>query len=283
MAPFARELLEGDPIELYVRFTNIDEKPVRLRFYDQLSEADNLLVEVKGPADREFRSLSGTGATPSVWQCGEFTPDPVKPGGSRAAHHVLCVSADPEVRGIGGEPGDWQIRAKVLLTGKEFRESAPVTIKVSKRPEASARLLRKNPGLAYAWPAKTATAFGPEFADVQKQNDQLGGYLAEQNRRRFLQFRLNVAGTEQSKEGVVDVLQAVEDYLKTADDPVRDDFCRQVADVMLWRQERGDQEALAIGRKYLDRVACLPDQYASIPFKYSEQEARIKAKAPGKK
>lgn len=284
--PLATTLAVGDPFEAFVRFTNTtDDKVFLLSEPNLVPGVGNVRLEVKGPGDREFRRPVVKYPPVLGDDTGERYKWGVKAGDSRCELLALPGTEDRRGEAVFDTAGEWRVRAVVVMRNKDEKVSAEVAVKVAGRSAEEVKQFRETVGkINRLWEATRAV--GDEFDAAQKLVDDLGAcYTADGYRRRFLAFRVHWAGTDQSKEHLDTVLKEADAYLKTASDPVRDEFCLSLAKVLFYRRCGGepDWDALPAGRKYLDRVKCLPDSKKSFVTLYEDKERLLKAKPAEKK
>jgi hypothetical protein len=283
----ATELVVGDRFDALVRFTNRTEEDVILfREPDLQQRVANVVLEVKGPGDKAFRRpykdeyglLSSDGTS-------RPEKEPVKARDTRCEFVTLPWTQSAKVEPVFERAGEWRVRAKVVLRAGEEKLSAEAVVAVSERTAEEAKRFAEARGKMARLNSPTMTTFGTEFQAHQKLNDELGAcYLAEVNRRWYLEFRLRVAGTDRSNESADAVMRDIEAYLKTATAPVRDHLCCSIARTMIDETDRKRRpQALVIGRKFLDRVDCLPDDKKILLHLYAEEEKALKASPPDKK
>lgn len=297
--PLATDLFVGEQFEAFVRFTNRGEEEVFLfRDWVMNQHYGNVTLEVKGPKEKEFRCpytvqypISSSHGTRPPRERG------VKTGGTRCDFVALPFEVEDTSKvlfPVLDTAGEWQVRAKVIFLGKEEEVSSPVVVKVSERSDAEAKRFADTLA-ALRRPRVSKDSFGAEFKARLKLVEDLGAcYTADCRRRGMLGFRLDVAGTEDSKETAVDVMKDIDAYLKTVPGPVRDRFCWDLADgayrmvandVGSGAFERGTRnpQDLALGRKYLKLVDCIPDSQEGMDEAFDELERKLNAKSPDAK
>lgn len=287
LRPLATDLFVGEPLKAFVRFTNRGEDEVFLFRDWVLSQwAGNVTLEVRGPRDKEFR-CPYTVRYPL--ESADGTRDPlkrgVKVGGTCCEFVTLPFGGEASTQHfpVLDTVGEWQVRGKVVFHNKEEKVSPPVTVKVSERTAAEVKRVA-DIETAYWRPRTTKDSFGEEFKARLKLIDDLGPcYTADEWRRQMFGFRLSVAGTAQSKETADEVRKDIDAYLKTAPQPVRDRLCWALAHTALERARESDPQALAVGRKYLAMVDCLPDYHEGMDKLFDEVERKLKAKSPDAK
>lgn len=76
-------------------------------------------------------------------------------------------------------------------------------------------------------------------------------------------------------------MEVIDAYRKTAPQPVRDRVCWTLAYTAYLRAAAGPQ-AIAVGRKYLALVDCLPDSWVGMNKLFDQAERKLKAMPPEK-
>mgnify|MGYP001806716777 CR=1 FL=1 len=290
LRPLATELFIGEPFEAFVRFTNRgDEEVFLFRDWNLEQYVDNVTLEVKGPQDKEFRCPYPI-SYPRFSSDGRRDPlkKGVKAGGKRCGFVTLpwLESGSEKLFGEFDEAGEWQVRAKVVLHNKEEKVSPPVVVKVVQKTPAKARQFAESVD-KLNFPLDTAlgdkfTTSDDAFKAWVELNDGLGKcYRADQFRRTFLVVRLASAGTERSKETADEVMKDIDAYLKAAPQPVRDRMCWTLA-YTAYLRVADDPQAIAVGRKYLALVDCLPDYWEGMDKLFDQAERKLKATPPKK-
>lgn len=293
VVPFVTRLLVDDPLELLVTFTNRGGDKVKFANYHVFGvEEDNLVIEVRGPDDRDFRAVAACDQKGSGRFCGTESTDPrvlerkaVPDGGSRSAVARLFDTPDRPSQKMFNQPGKWQVRAVVKLADKELR-STPVDVQVARRGAVSAKALAANPHLMLR-PYHSSPLSDEAVAKWKAAAKDLAGSNAERVIRRMLLLN-EVAAVESPTcdRRLSDALAAVDKHLE-GESSAEQDFLRGRVAQLLWLRSDRLTDAMKHGSRYVKAMRVNTDDGWWMEVKYAEWEKanpdKVKAKAPDQK
>lgn len=125
------QLAECDPLSIAIVIHNSTREPVAWR--SPLQDSQPYDVEVKGPGETEFRSVSVISDLPST---GRPKPPPLSPFRGFVIYETAYVTGDHFVL---DRPGTWQVRGVVWLEGTRY-ESQVALVRVRSMPAGERRI-----------------------------------------------------------------------------------------------------------------------------------------------
>lgn len=302
--PFVNKLLVDDPLELFVTFTNPGPDKVTFANYHVFGvEEDNLVIEVRGPDDREFRAVAACDQANSGRHCGTESSNPkvqerksVPAGGSRSAvvrlfdtpdrsPQNMLDALDQSPQKMFNQPGKWQVRAVVKLSDQKLR-SDPVEIQVARRGAASAKALAASSRLMFR-PYHSVSLSDEAVGEWKAAAKDLSGSNAERVIRRMLLLNeVAVVESPTCDRRLADALAAVDKHLE-GESAAEQDYLRGRVAEMLWLCSERLPDAMKYGHRYVKALRVRTDDQWWVGQQYAEWEKtnadRLKAIASGKK